>query len=276
MDGIIYLTLEQAEQIHRKTITYSGGGTYTIYNSNGIINIDNGTINSTGTAICNNSGTITLNGTNIIGRTGISNLGLHSKVNINDVNIQSTSVGIYNTSTAITNFNSGSITVTDSDGYGIYVNGGGGTINIKSGVLTSNKYAIYNHSSGATVNIGENDGIVDITSPSLYGKDYAVNNAGTFNFYDGKLIGGTATVSGTINEVEPGYKLSISDDTTNNTKVGYLVVIADAERVAMVNGINFTSLQTAINSVKDNTESNIVIELTEDIIVPENKIIIYI
>lgn len=45
----------------------------------------------------------------------------------------------------------------------------------------------------------------------------------------------------------------------------------------MVNGINFTSLQTAINSVKDNTESNIVIykdiELTEDIIVPENKII---
>lgn len=28
MDGIIYITLEQAEIIHRKTITYSGGGTY--------------------------------------------------------------------------------------------------------------------------------------------------------------------------------------------------------------------------------------------------------
>ena len=28
MDGIIYLTLEQAENIHRKTITYSGGGIY--------------------------------------------------------------------------------------------------------------------------------------------------------------------------------------------------------------------------------------------------------
>ena len=28
MDGIIYLTLEQAEVIHKKTITYSGGGTY--------------------------------------------------------------------------------------------------------------------------------------------------------------------------------------------------------------------------------------------------------
>lgn len=30
MDKIIYLTLEQAEAIHRKTITYSGGGTYEI------------------------------------------------------------------------------------------------------------------------------------------------------------------------------------------------------------------------------------------------------
>lgn len=28
MEGIIYLTLEQARLIHRKTITYSGGGTY--------------------------------------------------------------------------------------------------------------------------------------------------------------------------------------------------------------------------------------------------------
>lgn len=28
MDGIIYLTLEQAETVHRKTIEYSGGGTY--------------------------------------------------------------------------------------------------------------------------------------------------------------------------------------------------------------------------------------------------------
>ncbi len=30
MDKIIYLTLEQAKAIHRKTITYSGGGTYEI------------------------------------------------------------------------------------------------------------------------------------------------------------------------------------------------------------------------------------------------------
>ncbi len=28
MDGIIYITLEQAEEIHKKTIQYSGGGTY--------------------------------------------------------------------------------------------------------------------------------------------------------------------------------------------------------------------------------------------------------
>ena len=28
MDGLIYITLEQAEAIHQKTIQYSGGGTY--------------------------------------------------------------------------------------------------------------------------------------------------------------------------------------------------------------------------------------------------------
>lgn len=28
MDGIIYITLEQAEETHKKTIQYSGGGTY--------------------------------------------------------------------------------------------------------------------------------------------------------------------------------------------------------------------------------------------------------
>ena len=28
MDGIVYITLEQAKAVHAKTITYSGGGTY--------------------------------------------------------------------------------------------------------------------------------------------------------------------------------------------------------------------------------------------------------
>ena len=252
------------------------GGVYAIYNSKGTLKINNGTISSTGTAIGNDDyGTITINGTNIIGNIGISNSSYNGVININDVNIEANYIGISNTSNAVVNFNSGIINVTDN--YGIYVNGGSGTINIKDGTITSTQYAVYNHSSRTTINMGEKDGIVSITSPSLYGKDYAVFNEGIFNLYDGKLTGDTAPVSGTITDVEPGYKFSTSDDTVNNTKVGYLVVIGEDERVAMVNGINFTSLQTAINSVKDNTESNIVIykdiELTEDIIVPENKII---
>ena len=28
MEGLVYLTLEQAERTHEKTIQYSGGGTY--------------------------------------------------------------------------------------------------------------------------------------------------------------------------------------------------------------------------------------------------------
>ncbi len=144
----------------------------------------------------------------------------------------------------------------------------------KSNITITGNSSIGSIENSATVTLGEKDGIVNTNTPVVNSE---IVNTGTFNYYDGKIISTSNIISGTITDIEPGYKLSISDDTTNNKKIGYLVPISDDERVAMVNGINFTSLQTAINSVKDNTESNIVIykdiELTEDIIVPENKII---
>ena len=203
--------------------------------NNGILIVTSGTINSEGSSVVN-SGEVTINGGTL---SSITNTGT---LNVNGGNISS----INNT----------------------------GTATLLGGTISSG--GIYNSSKGI-LTVGEKDGVISITSPVIQGTANAVSNEGIFNFYDGKLVGNDVLVSGKMTEIEPGYKLSISDDTTNNTKVGYLVVIGDDERVAMVNGINFTSLQTAINSVKDNTESNIVIykdiELTEDIIVPENKII---
>ena len=203
--------------------------------NNGILIVTSGTINSEGSSVVN-SGEVTINGGTL---SSITNTGT---LNVNGGNISS----INNT----------------------------GTATLLGGTISSG--GIYNSSKGI-LTVGEKDGVISITSPVIQGTANAVSNEGIFNFYDGKLVGNDVLVSGKMTEIEPGYKLSISDDTTNNTKVGYLVVIGEDERVAMVNGINFTSLQTAINSVKDNTESNIVIykdiELTEDIIVPENKII---
>ena len=286
------------------------GGDFAVTN-NGNINNNGGTISGTNSSsgiftqnsgIMNsfeNSGTVNVTGGTVSGLTNnkITNItgGILSKIiNTGQLKIQNATAKGF-----VLNNNSGSsiidtllgtayisnnstLTVSNStlnsvnSSNRVFNNRYKGTLNITSGNYTSGSTeCIYNDE--GVLNIGEKGGVISITSPVIQGSKYAVNNAGTFNLYDGKLIGGTAPVSGTITEIEPGYKLSISDDTTNNTKVGYLVVIADDERVAMVNGINFTNLQTAINSVKDNTESNIVIykdiELTEDIIVPENKII---
>ena len=286
------------------------GGDFAVTN-NGNINNNGGTISGTNSSsgiftqnsgIMNsfeNSGTVNVTGGTVSGLTNnkITNItgGILSKIiNTGQLKIQNaTAKGFVlnnNSGSSIIDTLSGTayisnnstLTVSNStlnsvnSSNRVFNNRYKGTLNITSGNYTSGSTeCIYNDE--GVLNIGEKGGVISITSPVIQGSKYAVNNAGTFNLYDGKLIGGTAPVSGTITEIEPGYKLSISDDTTNNTKVGYLVVIADDERVAMVNGINFTSLQTAINSVKDNTESNIVIykdiELTEDIIVPENKII---
>ena len=286
------------------------GGDFAVTN-NGNINNNGGTISGTNSSsgiftqnsgIMNsfeNSGTVNVTGGTVSGLTNnkITNItgGILSKIiNTGQLKIQNaTAKGFVlnnNSGSSIIDTLSGTayisnnstLTVSNStlnsvnSSNRVFNNRYKGTLNITSGNYTSGSTeCIYNDE--GVLNIGEKGGVISITSPVIQGSKYAVNNAGTFNLYDGKLIGGTAPVSGTITEIEPGYKLSISDDTTNNTKVGYLVVIADDERVAMVNGINFTNLQTAINSVKDNTESNIVIykdiELTEDIIVPENKII---
>ena len=231
------------------------------------------------------SGSITLNSGGITGKRLYSNQG--TSFNINGGKID---VDIISGPTSY-NIKSGTINSSDINTYNT-VNIYGGTINstninvdtmnMLGGIITSNITGNTINISDGTVtgtiknfsklNVGIKDAIVNTTTPSITNveSEYivnGVNKVGEFNFYDGKIV----SIKGRINEVQPGYKVVNSD--------GYniLMPLGDDERVAMVNGINFGSLQAAINSVKDNTESNIVIykdiELTEDIIVPENKII---
>ena len=153
----------------------------------------------------------------------------------------------------------------------------GGIVNINSGTYTSTTARVIAPTTDSiTVNIGKKDANVSTTSPVLQGSDYAVYQTyGKINFYDGKLIGNSAPVYGRINEYEPGYKLSISHP--DETYIGTLTPIGDDERVAVLNGINFTDLQQAINAARDNEEQNIVlyanITLNDNIVVPATKII---
>lgn len=251
-----------------KTINVDGGLLSGENNTKGTINVSGGTINNLinyGTVIQNsgviqnfenhnsltvNNGTLTgmlknefINNINITNAV-FNNLQIYNRGKININNITKNT----NSTSSITNYRE--LTITG----GNYT---GNISNNENGILT----------------FGELDGNVSTSNPIING---TVSNDGTFNYYDGKIIS-DIPFKGTITNTEPGYRLSINDDTENNTKYAILIPISDDERVAMVNGINFANLQAAINSVKDNIESNIVIykdiELTEDIIVPENKII---
>ena len=76
-----------------------------------------------------------------------------------------------------------------------------GTINILGGTIISDNFsAVYN--AEGIVTIGLKGSNINTSSPVLRGKIYGINNEGTFNFYDGILMGISSATNGTINEIE--------------------------------------------------------------------------
>lgn len=83
----------------------------------------------------------------------------------------------------------------------------GGTIVIKGGTIEGTAgFAVSNY---GTLTLGvKSDGNIDILSPEIIGKKtYGLNNAGTFNYYDGIIKGITDAITGSINDQEPNTQL---------------------------------------------------------------------
>ena len=125
-----------------------------------------------------------------------------------------------------------------------------------------------------TLTIGTKNSQIDTTSPEISyyldnygnGNKYGLKNStsGTVNFYDGIITGTTDTgaIVGLINDIEPNYKISVVDN-GNNTESAYLTLITNNDpRVAMVNGINYSSLQQAINKSVMNCSTGICPDVT--------------
>ena len=74
------------------------------------------------------------------------------------------------------------------------------TMTIIGGVITSNSQNGVNNTSNLT--IGVKDGNISTVSPTITGKNYGLNNTSTFKFYDGTIKGRTASINGTIAEIE--------------------------------------------------------------------------
>jgi hypothetical protein len=134
--------------------------------------------------------------------------------------------------------------------------------------------------------IGEKDGNVDGTTPTIdatirYSSNMPglkVNEGGIVNFYDGSIRGYTSkgAVIGRIIQTEDTYKITTIDN-GDNTETAYLTPITvDDSKVAMVNGINYNSIQQAVNKAALNIENGTIpvisiysnIELDADLTVP--------
>lgn len=160
------------------------------------------------------------------------------------------------------------------------INISSGNLNIISGNYISNKATGLNvTSSTVTVTIGENSNGVSITNPKIEGVTYGVNNSigANISFYDGVLIGAqNQAFIGAIQTIENGYNINLIDD-SNDKQNAYLVAISEEERVAVLNNINYKTLQDAINACGTSSACNITIytniTLNENLVVSEGKVV---
>ena len=266
----------------KATSIYNSGASNTVnvINSNdqaGTNNASTGTMIITGGTLAgvNNSGMMTVSNSSI---GGISNgsrvldikestLSSISNYNGGTINMYDSNVSNNIGNSSIVNFYSGSVA---SSSIGV---SNSGTFNLISGTITSTSNNAISNS--GTINIGTKDGNVSTEMPVITGKTYGVSNenSGKVNFYDGVVSGESGAFYGTVNEVEPGYK--IVTNKTDTLTSATLTLVGDDEKVAVLNGINFTSLQDAINSASDTNESIITlykdVTFESNITVPANK-----
>ena len=103
------------------------------------------------------------------------------------------------------------------------------------------------------VNIGDKDGIVSTTEPVIRGSNYGINDSDEnlkINFYDGQIMGQNKPyTSGIISDTEERYRPVISEETIDSVlyQKATLTLSGEVEKVAEVNGINYDSLEGAIN-----------------------------
>ena len=245
---------------------YTNGGYTKGINNNGTgtINILNGEVNSESNndraiyGIYNNGGTVNISG---------------GTVTVNN-SYKSSAYGIINANGANTR-NGGIINILGTpnitaSGTALEIGNNKATANILGGTITSTSgTAIYAYS-GAILNIGTDDGIVTDKSPVINGATYGVNNSGTFNFYDGIIVGKTKAISGAVTKVPENYKVSISADETT----AILDINATADSIASVGGIYYDTLQSAIKAavlLSEPIEMHKDVELTSQSIIDKNE-----
>ncbi|MBQ6220200.1 MAG: InlB B-repeat-containing protein [Methanosphaera sp.] len=232
-----------------------------------------------------NTDTITITDSTIRSYSGGNTASISDSTITSTVSITSGTATISNTSIGDTLSITGSYgnttvnlstgTTVTANNNAVEVTGAYAVVNISNGVtITSNSNYGIQLRTGGTANIGSKDGTYSSTSPNITGSAYGIyNNNGKINFYDG-IINGTIAISGIVTEVETGYVIDIN--THDDIQSATLKIPGENERVIIMNNINYTSLQDAINSAGSGTTNAILYTnyvLTDNITVPSGKTI---
>ena len=184
--------------------------------------ITSGTINTYGEAIFNIGTLTTMPGVEISGtaeETVITTIG--------------TEPSIQNYSTGELLINGGTITSYLGTGINNYA---AGKVTVTGGIITGATYGIYNNKAGI-ITIGTKDSNVNITSPIIQSTGVTSGtgvtiNAGTFNFYDGKIIAREEyAINKTVADKPNGYE--IAKTTENGRETVVLKSISELKNVIL-------------------------------------------
>ena len=164
-----------------------------------------------------------------------------------------------------------------------------GTLNVLDGSrIVSNDSAGIILNGNGILTLGEMGGTPDVDNPYIEGLTYGVSRTtqtSTFNFYDGRIVGGSGpnAIAGGVTNVESEHELEDIIDQDTNKHNEYLVHSASYVAVAKVANYTFTSagtispskaLQNAVNfAIGDGTNVDDVDLLTSVDLVNDGEII---
>ena len=294
-----------------RTPTIQNNGTMQLVSGNISDNVSKTSSNEAGIV---NNGTFTMKGGNIQNNEyGIYNSGT---VSIENGNIQGNTTGIYtnndvtisggniNSNTTGVQAGGGITTITagtfDSNTNGTYASFGGGTIIVNNATFTNNQNANYCDGSSARITIvdgtftnnqygayckagqvfvGIKDTNMNATTPTIVGEvaGVKVESGGILHFFDGKIQGKQAGIQGYASFLEDGYK--VKSEVVDGYDTATLALSGTVQTVARVGDVEFSNLQSAINSCIGDTAQTVTlvntVTITESIhISADQKVIL--
>ena len=274
---------------------------YGIYNyGSGSIVINDGVVTGESDGMYNGgeqNAKITINGGTINGTDnyGIYNYSSNTEIIVNNGEICGKYSGMYNayngSSSSSTVFSVAGGTIKGIIYNGIYMYYG--TLNVTGGVITGKNEGIDNYGgtinieggkvegtdgisagTSATVVIGKIGNNVNVNNPIIIGKNYGINISSA-KIYDGKILGKTDAISGSINEIEEGKKIQVENTTYNDEeyKVANLVDNDIYEDPIVRVGNNeyktWKEIKKAISNVATNVTETTKVTILNDFYMPE-------